>query len=102
MGETVVKSLKVSFNQSLPMGTRATFTHDKQTWIAYPASKNQAIFALVDRLIGLHNRIAKDMVGWINERPQDADLVTRVLDVTGAARELSKELVIDKARTFTQ
>lgn len=98
---TETKSVKVEFTNHLPMGEKATFTVDKVLWIAYPAKKNQAIFGLVDRLIGIHNRITKDMITWINQRPQDADLVAGVLEMTSLARRLGTELIGEKAEVFT-
>jgi hypothetical protein len=83
------------------MGTIATFTHEKQLWIAVPAVKNQAIHALVDKLVGIHAAIAVNMVRWINQRPQDADLVSQVLERTAVARQLTNELIIEKGKVFT-
>ena len=90
------KQLKVTFASSLPMGTRATFTHDDELWIAYPAEKNQRLFAITDKLIGLHRSITNEMLRWINVRPQDAELVTRVLVITQRAEELTIELTLEK------
>jgi len=92
----VTKSVKVTFAKSLPMGTRGTFMHDGEMWIAYPAKKNQRIFTIVDRLIGIHSAITDEMIRWINARPGDADLVQRVLERTTTARELYQELVTEK------
>lgn len=101
MPPDVTKSLKITFSQHLPMGTMGTFTHEKQTWIAYPAPKNQAIHALCDRLIGIHAGITKDMISWLNRRPNDAELITMVLERTALARKLTNELIIEKGDTFT-
>lgn len=101
MPPDVTKSVKATFSDSLPMGTRATFTHDKQMWIAYPADKHQAIHGLVDRLIGIHAAITVNMVNWINQRPQDADLISKVLERTAVARKLTHELCVEKGITFT-
>ena len=90
------KQLKVTFASSLPLGTRATFTYDGGLWIAYPAAKNQRIFTITDRLIGIHQGITNEMLRWINERPQDATLVTRVLERVERANEMTKELTVEK------
>ena len=90
------KQLKVTFASSLPMGTRATFTHDGELWIAYPSTKNQRLFTITDRLIGIHQGITNEMLRWINERPQDATLVTRVLERVERANEMTKELINEK------
>jgi hypothetical protein len=97
-----IKSKKVTFATSLPMGERGTFTHDGDLWIAYRAKKNQRIHALVDRLVGIHSRINKEMIRWINARPHDAELVVRVLDMTRRAHEIHDELITEKAEAFTQ
>jgi len=97
MPPDIVEQKKVTFASSLPLGTRATFTHDGELWIAYPAEKNQRLFAITDLLIGIHQGITNEMVRWINERPQDADLVTRVLERSTWAQKLTDELIIEKA-----
>lgn len=102
MPPDVVKSKKVTFAQSLPMGTRATFTHDGEIWIAYPAKKNQQIHGLVDRLMGIHTGITEEMTRWINKRPADADLAVYVLKWTAQARKAHAELAIEKVEAFTQ
>lgn len=99
MPETVVKSLKVTFNQSLPMGTRATFTHDDEIWIAYPAKKNQQMWAITDRLIAIHKAIQDDMIRWINDWPTDSGRVAAVLERVQRGLALHNELVHDKTET---
>lgn len=101
MPPDVVKSHKITFATSPPMGTRGTFTHDGELWIAYPASKNQRIHAVIDRLVGAHDRIATEMIRWINARPGDAELVARVLDIASRARFLYQELTIEKQEAMT-
>lgn len=101
MPADVVKQKKVTFAVSMPMGTRATFTHEGELWIAYPASKNQRIFAVTDQLIGLHAGITKEMIRWINARPQDADLIARVLERTATARKIQQELIVEKTKART-
>jgi hypothetical protein len=96
-----VKTKKVTFATSLPMGERGTFTHDGDIWIAYRASKNQAIHALVDRLIGLHAGVQREMVRWLNARPQDADLVAQVLRWTAQAKFVQQEIITEKTEVFT-
>lgn len=101
MPPDIVKQKKVTFATSMPMGTRATFTHEGELWIAYPQSKSQRILAVTDRLIGLHAGIAKEMVRWINARPQDADLIARVLERTASARKIQQELICEKTEART-
>lgn len=96
MSETVVKSLKVSFNKSLPMGTRGTFTHEGEIWICYPAKKNQQLWAVTDRLIGIHRAIQDDLIAWINDWPTDAARVAAVLERVARGLALHEELVHDK------
>lgn len=96
MPPDVVKSKKVTFAQSLPMGTRGTFTHEDELWIAVPSSKYQRLNAVTDQLIGLHAGITQEMIRWINERPEDARFITRVLDWTKRAREIHAEIALEK------
>lgn len=102
MAEDVVKSVKVTFSDALPLGTHARFHVGKDCWIAYPAPKNGRILSLIDRLIGIHATIAKDMLRWINERPQDAEFITRIFERTGAARALHDELITEKTGATTE
>jgi hypothetical protein len=95
------KTKKVTFATSLPMGERGTFTHDGDVWIAYRASKNQAIHGMVDRLIGLHAGAHREMLRWLNARPQDAELVAQVLRWTAQARTIHQELITEKGEVFT-
>lgn len=99
MSET--KSIKVEFTNHLPMGEKGTFTVGKRLWVAYPAEKNQAIYSVLTKLIAIHARITKDMISWINERPQDAELVSRVLERTSAAAQLGREIAIEKNEALT-
>lgn len=94
--------LEVTFSTGLPMGTKAVFRHEGELWIAYPAKKNQAIFSLVDRLVGIHAGIHNEMIRWMNARPGDTDLVTRVLEKVSRAARLHDELCHEKNRAFTQ
>lgn len=93
--------LDVTFTTGLPMGTKAVFRHEGELWIAYPAKKNQQIFSLVDRLVGIHAGIGKEMVHWINARPGDTELVARVLERVSRASALHDELCHDKTKAFT-
>ncbi len=96
MSETVVKSLKVSFNNSLPMGERGTFTHDGDTWIAYRAKKNQRLWAITDRLVAIHKAILDDMIGWLNDWPTDGVRVSKVLERVNRGLALYQELTHEK------
>lgn len=102
MPRDTVETLKVTFSQSLPMGTRGTFTHDGELWIAYPSKKNTRILSVIDRLLGVHEGITKEMIRWINARPQDAELVTKVLERVARAKQIHEELVTEKAKAATE
>lgn len=84
------------------MGTRGTFTYNDQLWIAYPSKKNTRILTVIDRLIGIHEAITRDMISWINARPQDAELVTKVLERVARAKQIHDELVHEKAKAATE
>jgi hypothetical protein len=98
----VTASKKVSFKTGLPMGVHATFTHDKELWIAVPASKYQRISATIDRLIGIHSRINRDMVGWLNFYPEDGVRAAKILEMTVRAREIRDVLVREKIEAITE
>ena len=94
----ITKNVKVTFAQSLPMGTRGTFTHDGELWIAYTAKKNQALFAITDRMLGILDRISDDMVRWINDWPGDALRVTGVMERVSRIRGEVEELTHEKTQ----
>lgn len=95
----ITKSLKVTFANSLPMGTRGTFTYEKELWIAYPATKNQRVFAVVDRLLGIHKAIIKDTLASINDHPEDAARQLIIVERAARALELHDELLIEKTES---
>ena len=90
------KSVKITFADGLPLGTRGTFRRDGQWWIALPMSKYQRITAVIDRLLGVHAGIASEMLRWINARPQDAELITHVLERTALARSVHRRYALEK------
>lgn len=96
MPEHVTKDLKVTFKNARPMGIHATFNHDGEIWIAHSGKRDQKIWALIDRLVGIHAATTRDMVSWINARPGDAELVMKVLERTERARNLHAQLVSEK------
>lgn len=102
MSEEVTRRLAVTFNDGLPMGTHAHFKLDRELWIAYPASKNTRILAVIDRMIGVFSRIHTDMLRWINIWPDDAARVVQVLENVKRATQLSDELIIEKAEAATE
>lgn len=96
--EPEVKSKKVTFEVGLPLGTRATFTHEGERWIAYPQVKSNAVAAVIERLIGTITAVHDDLVRWINRHPEDAADVARIMVRTSAAQELARE----KIQAWTQ
>lgn len=96
MSEPLTKSLKVTFQNTLPLGTRGTFTHDKELWIAYPATKNQRLFAVTDRLLGVHKAIIRDSLALINDHPEDAPRLLGIIERATAALALHDELLTEK------
>lgn len=95
----ITESLEVKFSTSLPLGTRGTFEYNGQVWIAYPAKKNQAIFAVTDKMLGAHKRVIKDILGWVKQRPQDAELVQGAVQIASAAIEMHNELLVEKTES---
>lgn len=98
MPEHETKKKDVTFKVGLPMGRNATFTHEKELWIAVPASKYSAILGVTDHLIAIHHKIAKDMVRWMNHFPEDAVRAGKILKRVNVAFETHRELVQDKTK----
>ena len=93
MGEPEVKTKKVTFAEGLPLGTRATFTHDGEAWIAYPQAKSNMVGAVIDQLIGTIDRVHGDLTRWINRRPEDAADIARIMSRIPPAQQLAREKV---------
>lgn len=94
--------LEVTFSNGLPMGTRGVFEYNENVWIAYPAKKNQQIFAVTDRLLGIHKAIIKDSLAMINDHPGDADRINAIIERATRALELHAELIDLKTEARTQ
>lgn len=102
MPEPVTKRVNVTFNTGLPLGTRGTFTHDGQRWIAIPHSKYQRIGAVMDRTIGALDWIRGDLTRWLASNPADTTRVAMILAVIARAHHNRDELAMDKAKAVTQ
>lgn len=100
--EPVKKRKDVTFHTGLPMGTRATFVVDGQLWIAYPQPKLQRILAVTDRLYGTLAAINDDMSRWLNDWPDDAPRVLRVLDRIASGQRFLREMAVEKSEAVTQ
>lgn len=101
MPEPVTKRLQVTFNTGLPLGTRGTFTHDGQRWIAVPADKYHRLTALIDRSLGVLDGIERHMTNWVAGHPHDTERVGMLLAGIARAREYSDEIAIDKVKAVT-
>lgn len=102
MPEDITKRLAVTFSTGKPLGVHAHFKHEGAHWIAYPATKNTRIFAVIDRMVGIFGRIHDDMTRWINDWPNDAERVVGVLESVNRARNLQRELINEKTEAATQ
>ena len=101
MTETKITSKKVTFNDGLPLGAHATFTHEGEKWIAHPMKKYQKITAAMDRVLGLHSYTTKLMVSWVNSYPEDGEKVAKVMEITHRAREMGRSVAMEKAEALT-
>lgn len=101
MPEDVTKSCKVTFTTGYPAGTQATFTHNKQQWVAVPRDKHRAHGAITDRLLSTLAAIRDDMTRWVNDHPDDAQRVIGILERINRTDALYKELLHDKQTTVT-
>lgn len=92
------KRLKVTFKNGLPVGIRAEFEYEKEAWIALPRSKYRRILSVLDRLIGIYSVIITDSLGIINDHPEDAARVAKILEKASAAQKLWYEISGEKTR----
>lgn len=100
----VTKKLPVTFDSGLPMGTCARFTYEGQIWIAYPSKKNARIMAVMDRLLGLYDRMIDNTVRVINNHPGNAgvqELVVSNLISVEAAQQKWFDLGVEKVKAVT-
>ncbi len=98
MPENVTKRLAITFRVGLPLGHSATFTHDGELWIAYPAAKQKTLFALTDRMAGALGRIQNHLIRWLSNHPEDADRVAMLLRIIADAGRTKDAVIEDKAR----
>jgi hypothetical protein len=99
--ETKTVSKKLTFNDGLPLGVHALFTHEGQKWIAFPFAKYQKIIGVMDRILGLHSYTVKLMVSWVNSWPEDGEKVAKVMEITQRARADARSVAMDKSVALT-
>lgn len=101
MTETKTASRKLTFNDGLPLGIHATFTHEGERWIAVPVTKYRKISAAMDRMGGLFSHINKLMVLWVNSWPEDGAKVAQILEIAQHARAEGKAATMEKVEALT-
>lgn len=101
MSEAKTVNKKVTFTNWLPGGAQATFKHDDELWIAWPARKHQAHLTVVDRLLAALHSLRRDCLSWINADPHDAVRVARLLKLIQNAETFSRENAAAKIETQT-
>lgn len=101
MTETKTATRKLTFNDGLPMGVHATFTHEGQKWIAVPLTKYQKIGAVLDRMGGLFSHINKLMVSWVNSWPEDGAKVAQIMEIAQRARAEGKAVTMERVEALT-
>ena len=94
----VTKRLAVTFRDGLPIGERGEFTYDKQRWVAYPARRYTAILTVLDRLLGAHAGVQRELLRLLSDHPEDAARVARILGIVTRARCLHRDLAGQKVR----
>lgn len=102
MPQPVTKRLNVTFHTGLPLGTRATFTHEGQRWIAIPDTKHSRIGAVMNRMLWALAWIRDDLTRWLSANPGDATRIATILAVIAKADQANRELALDKAEAVTQ
>lgn len=100
--EPFTEKVAVTFHDGLPIGTRGTFTHNGQRWIALPHNKYVRIVSAIDRLIGALAGIQDDMLRMINDHPADAVRIASILGRIKRVRTLHRELATDKVKAQTE
>lgn len=100
MPEPITKRKAVTFANGLPLGTHATFDHDGQKWIAYPARKDARIVAVMDRMLGILSRITEDALRSINAHPDNAQVAVLAASIVASARRAT-ELASEKGKALT-
>ena len=96
-----VKRVQVTFDNSLPLGTRGTFIHDKQLWIAVPMDKWTATVTVTDRLLGITGRARTALTQWMRGQVASSGDVARILGVLEIL-STAEELVHEKQKAQTQ
>ena len=96
-----VKRVQVTFDNGLPLGTHASFTHQGQRWIAVPATKYTAIVTVTDRLLGIIGRGRTALTHWINGQVTSSGDMARILGVLEILAT-ADELVHEKQKAQTQ
>jgi hypothetical protein len=99
--QDITKRLAVTFSTGLPLGTHATFTHDKQLWIAVPADKYGAICVVIDRLIGALAMLQRKCITWLYTNPGDAERIAFLLETIAAADKIRRDAIIEKTEART-
>ena len=102
--ERVTKKISVTFDSGLPMGTCARFKHEGEIWIAYPSKKNARILRVIDRLLGIFDRMTDNTVRILNNHPGNAGVqelaVSNLGSVEGARQEWF-DLAVEKVKAVT-
>ena len=101
MPEDVIKRVQVTFRSSAPLGHSATFIHDGEPWIAYPAAKQARIVAVIDRLNGALSRVHRHLVSRVSTRPDDADRVVTLLAMIADTDAVRRAVILEKAEAVT-
>jgi hypothetical protein len=104
MSEPTTKRKAVTFSDGLPLGRDASFTHDDELWIAYPARKNARIVAVLDRLLGIYSTMTANVVRSLNEHPENAGvhtLATSILGSVDRARATYTDIASEKSKAVT-
>lgn len=98
------KKLLVTFDEGLPMGTCARFTHEGEIWIAYPAKKNARILSVLDRLLGIYGGMTDNVVRCLNNHPDNAamqELAVQILGSVNRARTIWLDIAVEKTKAVT-
>lgn len=101
MSEPVTAMRKLTFHTGLPVGTRATFTHEGEPWIALPAAKYVATLTICDNLIGNLQSIRHTATKWLAANPGDVQRAGMLLAVIARADKAAETAALEKVSVQT-
>ena len=89
--ETRTAMRKLTFDDGLPLGERAMFTHNDERWICIPLSRYTRLLTACDLLIGGLDRAKAATVRWLAANPGDIARAGELLAIIANQHEIIQE-----------